>query len=213
MRRYAHIMVAVPTRGQIGWQTATALEAARDYSPALGPIVYQAGSLSVALTRNRIVARFLESGCEKLAMIDDDIAPPVNFLELLDPYVPEYAMVTLPHPMPHPSEPGTMIFSAFDVVEDGLQPKGLWTGINEVGAAATGCVLIGRECLEELGPAPFRISHDPRDAVQSDDFLFCEDLRKEGFRIGCYYDGHFVDHFRTAGLEPLLRAQLAKGPA
>ena len=73
------------------------------------------------------------------------------------------------------------------------------------------CGRVAREGLEELGPAPFRINHDPRAVLQSDDFIFCEDLRAAGFRIGCYWDGHFVDHFRTAGLEPLLRAQLARG--
>ena len=48
-------MVAVPTRGAIRWETVTALEEARDCTPGLGPIVYQPGNLSVALTRNRIV--------------------------------------------------------------------------------------------------------------------------------------------------------------
>lgn len=203
-------MLAVPTRGQIGWQTVTALETARDYSSGLAPIIYQPGNLSVALTRNRIVQRFLASDCTSLAMVDDDIAPPINFLELLDPYVPEYGLVALPHPMPHPAEPGTMIFSSFEVEGDDLRPKGLWTGMNDVDAVATGCVVVSREALEELGPAPFRINHDPRAVLQSDDFIFCEDLRSAGYRIGCYWDGNFVDHFRSTGLEPLLAAQLAR---
>jgi hypothetical protein len=187
----------------VQWQTVATMQAARDYDPSLPPVLYQEGNLSVALTRNRIVEQFLASDCDVLAMVDDDIAPPLNFVELLLPFVGEYAMVGMPHVSPHPTEPHNLILCVYAADPEGLRPMGLFDGINECAALATGCVLISRRALVELGPAPFRIEHDPRAALQSDDMLFCADLRTAGFRIGCYWNGHPVDHFRATNLTPL----------
>lgn len=214
MKRSAyHVMLAVPTRGQIQWQTVTALEAARDYSPGLRPIIYQAGNLSVAMTRNRIVKRFLETDCTALAMVDDDIAPPANFLEVLDPLLTDdFAMVSIPHSMPSPSNYAQMMLSVFDDGGAGkLAPRMSFTpGLNECYAIATGCVLVRRDALVELGPNPFRIESDPDAAITSDDFLFCADLRAAGYKVGCWWDGRHVDHFRTVSLGPLLDNFLRK---
>lgn len=201
------VLISVPTRGQIQWQTVAALQAARDLDPSLPPILYQEGNLSVALTRNRIVEKFLETDCEALAMVDDDIAPPANFVEMLLPFLGEYAMVSLPHSHPHPNEPWNLIFSIYRQTPEGLAPQGMMPGINECDATATGCVLISREALEQLGPAPFRMAHDPSAPLLSDDMIFCADLKTAGFRIGCLWEGRPVDHFRMTNLAPLHAAQ------
>jgi len=207
------VLISVPTRGQIQWQTVTALEAARDYmGPGTPPILYQEGNLSVALTRNRIVKRFLETDCTVLAMVDDDIAPPVNFVELLLPFLLDFAMIAIPHAAPHPLAPETLYLTAYDeeLSSGDLKPAGLWQGINEVDAVATGCVLVGRHVFEAgaLGSAPFEIAADPRDRLQSDDLLFCRKLKLNGYRVGCYWDGRPVDHFRSVSLAPLAAATL-----
>jgi len=197
-------MLAVPTRGQIGWQTVTRLEEIRDRTPGLAPIVYQPGNLSVALTRNRIVKRFLETDATTLVMVDDDVVPPPHALEALDPLIPEFGMAAVPHPHPWPHDPGRIVLSAYDSAPGGgFAPATLAQGVNEVAAVATGCVAISRAALEATAPAPFRVSHDPDDLISSDDFLFCADLRILGFRIAAWADGWFADHVTTVGLAPL----------
>lgn len=206
-----HIIVAVPTRGQIQWQTVTALEAIRDATPGLRPILYQEGNLSVAMTRNRIVKQFLASDATTLVMVDDDIAPPPHALEKLDPYIGEFAAVSIPHPMPTPGRNDEIVLSAYvfrPAFTDGLTVADLEEGMNEVDAVATGCVAISREALETLGPNPFRITNDPDAEIRSDDFLFCADLRFAGLKIGCWWDGWYCDHVRTVGLAPLLEKQI-----
>lgn len=204
------VLISVPTRGTIRWETVTALEAARDYmGEGTAPILYQPGNLSVAMTRNRIVKRFLETDYTMLAMVDDDIAPPINFVEMLRPHLGEYAMVSLPHPAPHPADPSVMCLTVYDESPgEGYRPKGLWQGINDADAVATGCVLISRTALEELGPAPFRVSADPDATVTSDDFLFCQDLKAAGFKVGAVWEGRPIDHFHVASLAPIAESQL-----
>ncbi len=195
------VLISVPTRGAIRWETVTALEAARDYmGEGVPPIVYEAGNLSVAMTRNRIVDRFLATDCDLLAMVDDDVAPPINFVELLEPHMDEYAMVAIPHVAPHPADPSHLIFTAYEMADDGIRPKGLWTGINTCDFVATGCVVIRRDALVQLGPAPFRIAHDPQAPIKSDDFLFCADLQEAGLKVGAYWDGHPADHINVVNL-------------
>jgi hypothetical protein len=208
------VLLAVPTRGQIQWQTATALEAARDYmGEDTPPIVYQEGALSVALTRNRLVKRFLETDCQVLAMVDDDVAPPINFVEMLLPFLDGRGMVALPHASPHPVEQDKIMLCVYELDPGSgfLRGAGVWGGINDVEAVATGCVLIGRHVLEELGPAPFRMPSDPDAFLQSDDLIFCADLRAAGYKIGCLWEGIPVDHFRPVSIAPLAQAALALG--
>lgn len=202
--RGSEIMLAVPTRGRVHWQTLTRLQEVRDRTPGLGPIVYEAGNLSVARTRNLIVQRFLASGCGALAMVDDDVVPPPHMLEALGPLVPEYGMAAIPHPHPHPGDASTLVLSAYE--SDGAcsyRPARLEDGANDVDAVATGCVLISREVLEVFGPSPFRVEHDPMVQVWSDDLLFCADLRALEYRICAWVDGWHCDHLSTVSLAPL----------
>jgi hypothetical protein len=210
MRRSGyHVLLSVPTRGQIQWQTVTRLEEARDATPGLRPILYQPGNLSVAMTRNRVVRRFLETDCTTLVMVDDDVVPPMDFIGLLDRHVGEYGLVAIPHPMPVPADPGLVALGAFLRVTAGYAGASLDLGMNEVDAVATGCVAVSREALEALGDAPFRIEHDPSADVTSDDFLFCSDLQEAGFRIGCWWDGRPCDHVSSVSLGPILESQSA----
>jgi hypothetical protein len=173
--------------------------------PGLRPILYQEGNLSVALTRNKIVNLFLDTECDYLVMVDDDVVPPPESLT----YLPElleanddYGMIAVPHVMPLPGQPGRLILTAFGDVED------LVKGLNEVDLVATGCVGISRAALVALGENPFWIENDPTATIQSDDFLFCKDLHEAGFKIGAWYDGWYCDHLTTVSLAPLYEASM-----
>lgn len=202
-----NVFLAVPTRGQIQWQTVTRLEEIRDRHPGLRPILYQLGNLSVALTRNRIVRRFLGTDCDVLVMVDDDIVPPPTMLSQ-GLILGGFGMVAIPHPMPNPDDPSELVLTAYDYGEDGLAPVILEDGMNKVDAVATGCVAIKREVLVALGPNPFQISNDPDAATISDDFLFCKDVRSAGFMIGAWWDGWYCDHVTTVSLAPILEASM-----
>lgn len=204
-----NVFLSVPTRGQIHWQTVTRLEEIRDASSGLRPILYQEGNLSVALTRNKIVKAFLATACDVLVMVDDDTVPPPHMLEALLPHIPEYAMVSIPHPLPVPKSQDVLALSALVLSARGeLNGADLAPGLNRVDAVATGCVAISREALVSLGPNPFRIENDPDATITSDDYLFCAALRAAGYRIGCWWDGWYCDHLRVVQLAPLLEGQL-----
>lgn len=211
MKRSAkHIMVTVPTRGAVRWETITRLEQVRDDASNLMPILYQPGNLSVALTRNTIVHKFMQTDCTTLVMVDDDIVPPPHFLETLDRFIPEFGMVSIPHPMPHPVDKSKMILTAYNWGRDGLEPAPLMDGINQVDAVATGCVAISREAIEVLGSCPFKIENDPFAYVTSDDFIFCGELNEAGFKIGCWFDIWHCDHVTTVNVAPILEAQMVR---
>lgn len=213
MRRSAsHIMIAVPTRGQIQWQTVTRLNEIRDENPSLFPVLYEPGNLSVAATRNQIVRKFLQTDKQVLVMVDDDVVPPPHLLDVTR-YLPEYGMVGVPYPLWN-SQAG-LFLSVFCQEPDGLKLAQLEDGLNDVDALGTGCVAISRDALVSLGRNPFRFDNSEDLESTSEDFIFCADLKAVGMKIGCWWDGWYADHIRAVGLAPLiegkLRNSMAKG--
>ena len=208
-RSGAHILVTVPTRGQVAWQIVTRLNEIRDETPGLAPIVYEPGNLSVAQTRNQIVRRFLETDKEVLVMVDDDIVPPPHLLDIAK-HLPEYAMVGIPYPLWRQDQ--GLFLSAFSMTSQGLKVASLHEGLNDVDSLGTGCVAVSREALVTLGRNPFRFDNSEELEGTSEDFIFCADLRAREFRIGCWWDGWYADHIRAVGLAPLMEFQ-ARQPA
>ncbi len=198
-------MVAVPTRGQIQWQTVTRLNEIRDANPSLAPVVFEPGNLSVAATRNQIVRRFMETDKTVLVMVDDDVVPPPHLLDIAG-FLPEYAMVGVPYPLWN-AEAG-LFLSVFRREPEGLKLADLTEGLNDVDALGTGCVAISRDALHHMGRNPFRFDNSPELESTSEDFIFCADLLDEGFKIGCWWDGWYADHIRAVGLAPLIEGQL-----
>ena len=201
------ILLSVPTRGQISWQTVTRLEEIRDKHSGLPPILYEPGNLSVAQTRNQIVRKFLNTTHDVLVMVDDDIVPPPHLLESVIPLIPEYGMVGIPYPL-WQSQPG-LFLSVFRLKGQDLKlVQNFQEGINDVDALGTGCVAISRDALVALGRNPFRFDNSPEYESTSEDFIFCADMRDAGLKIGCWWDGWYADHIRAIGLAPLMESQL-----
>lgn len=208
----AQVLISVPTRGQIQWATVTRLQSIRD-AGGFPPINYQPGNLSVALTRNKIVKTFLAGDYDVCVMVDDDIVPSPGFLDAVLDSVGDFGLIAQPHPMPHPKDPSALLLSVFDDDGGQIMPKQtVELGLNECDIVATGCVAISRAALEATGPAPFRISHDPDDAINTDDFVFCRDLRILGFKVGYWMDpaGWFADHHHVTMLAPLMEQRIGR---
>lgn len=167
------------------------------------PIMWQPGNLCVAQNRNRIFARFLETACDTLVMIDDDIIPPPSLLEDLLPLPEGFGMCGLAYPVTHPVA-GALGFCVYNESPGGFTWADMNPGLNECDGIGTGCVAIPREIVEEFGPDAFRI--DPRvDAVvRSEDLLFCKDLRAAGYKVGYVYTQWWADHCRSVNLSPIL---------
>ena len=206
------VLITVPTRGSVRWETITRLQAIRDVG-GYPPICYLPGNLSVAQTRNRISAHFDKGNpttgrpYAALVMVDDDVVPSPQFLDCILDRLDEFAVVALPHPMPHPQDPSRLCLTVFNDDGEGFAfRRDIEEGLHECDAVATGCIVISATVLRALGSRPFRITDDPFAPVTSDDFEFCRDVRAAGFRIGYWYDGWFADHVNTASLAPLLAA-------
>lgn len=136
--------------------------------------------------RNIIVNQFLKTDCEWLLMVDSDILPPDNVLDMIDNNVPvcaAYACTTVN---------GEVIPVGMTKNENGYhydfkhsEPK-----LHKVDAVGTGCILIKRNVLEKMDKPYFRFVYEDGILVNGEDFDFCE-------RVGdVYFDARYkCKHF------------------
>lgn len=188
----SHVFLAVPTRGYVYAETAARLQAIRDTHSECPPVHYEPGHLSVSYVRNMIVKKFLASEAEWLLMIDDDVVPSMNVLELCKPPGDVVAAPCLifreEYDIPAPA--------VFQQIPDGytLVPNVYDRhGRVRCDATGTGCITINRRVLEHPGMRnPFSMQDDEQE--NSDDFAFFNRLNRVGeFEIYADYD-LFADH-------------------
>ena len=187
------ILVAVPTRGRVDWQTVTQLQTIRDNTPGLPPIHYESGGMGPVDVRNRIVAGFLATHYEALIMIDDDVMPPLRVIELAD-RLDEWPIIACPTLI---VKDGRLLYSAYDAA-------GMYVlsgkDVTEVAAVGTGCICVSRDVLELMHPA-FRFGLDEDGAVaRTEDIEFSLAAGRRGFRIGVDWTLGLADHRVHAGL-------------
>lgn len=154
----------------------------------------------ISSNRNKIVKRFLETDCDYLLMIDNDVVPLHNPCELVfadkdivgsPARVRSAGRITVwTAYIPHSGGYGysAIDLDSFDDMFDILQ----------VSIVGTGCILIKRKVLEAL-KAPFHSEFD-EDGVQTfgTDFAFCRKATQAGFKV--YTTTHRrCEHFKTVG--------------
>lgn len=168
------------------------------------PILYQPGAASVAYNRNLIVQFFLNTDAEVLVMVDDDVVPPIGFLDALLPVPDGFGIVGVPYPIGDPKS-GVPMLCVYEMNDElGIRAADLKEGLNECDAVATGCVAIPRSVLEEFGPNCFRFDANPAEVMHGEDILFCRDLREKGYKVGYTTAVGFCDHIRVTSLEPIV---------
>ena len=141
----------------------------------------------ISVNRNRIVKRFLQTDCDFLLMIDDDVVPWHNPAELVFADMDIIGsparvrqngnVVNWVAYIKHPDNDGYVgiDLSRVDSDIDLLDLKD--------GVVGTGCILIKRKVLEAI-KAPFNCEYDEDgDCTFGTDFAFCRRAYEAGFKI------------------------------
>lgn len=170
----------------------------------------------ITQNRNKIVQRFLAmKEFDYLLMIDDDVVPTPNILDLAD------FGKDIITPVMFTRHNKRVIPLVLSRTKDGK-----WKNINligneglmEVDASGTGCILIKREVLEHKDLRfPFK-NHYDADGIKTTglDFNFCTRARKAGFKVWVHTDyvaSHYVlqdlkDTYEMALSNRLLREKI-----
>lgn len=195
------VVIAIPTRGQIHHQLIAKVGELRTValSKGINMGLLTSSLAPVSANRNHIVRTFLgiQTNPEWLLMIDDDIVPPSNLLDMLDHGVDVVGAncrvpnLELVDGIPHFT---TRSIACMDTGTDKgfltLGPEGD-TGLQQVDVIGTGAILIHRRVLEkmdELDIPWFNFHYDKYDNIKlSEDYDFCLKARNLGFKI--YLDG------------------------
>lgn len=147
-------------------------------------LTYPAGK-PITNNRNTIVQKFLATDCDYLMMIDSDIVPPPNILNLVD------FNVDIITPLMFVKQKGMLIPLFLKRDKDGLYDAADYlnlTGLQEVSATGTGCIVIKREVLENI-KHPFENRYD-EDGIKTlgNDFAFCQMAKEKGYKIWVHLD-------------------------
>lgn len=159
------------------------------------------GFVPIDHARNRVVEFFLKGDSEWLCMIDNDIAPAPNLMEILDD-LGDHVRIVAPMTVMWSGKHHAPMLTGATEQEDYFiplsQPR---RGKNEVSAVGTGCIFIHRDVFLKLGKPYFEFQYDPetRGYVYGEDYLFCKRARAAGFKI--FADSRFIcGHFHTLDL-------------
>ena len=164
----------------------------------------------ISFNRNTIVKDFLaKKEYDYLLMIDSDIIPPLNYLDLID----------------HLADEDKDIISGvcFAYMDNGIVPLVLEynpdkndkpflvksldgdEGLVEVDAVGTGAMAIKRKVLEQV-KAPFINRYDEDGMkLMGLDLSFCDKAKKLGFRTWCHLD-YVCSHWTKVDLKEIYRS-------
>jgi len=157
--------------------------------------------------RNTIVQKFLaQKEYEYLMMIDSDIVPPPNILKLVDFHKD---IIT---PLMFCLQKGEVRPLTLKMAKDGIYdiPKEYLdkSGLIEVDATGTGCIIISRKVLETI-KHPFENIYD-KDGIKrwGNDLYFCRRAKEAGFKVWVHMD-YEASHYTIMDLKELYHTFIA----
>jgi hypothetical protein len=155
--------------------------------------------------RNLAVKAFLESGLEWLLMVDNDMVPPTNLLDMCDFAGPEMDIIVPRFYCLSGNDPNVLKISlAWKLLpgQASIPPNVAWV---ELAGSGTGAMAIRREAFQKLRKPFFRFGYDANGfTVEGEDEYFCRQARAAGLRI--FGNTAFeVDHLHTVSLSALAR--------
>lgn len=156
---------------------------------------------------HRCVKDFLKGGEDFWLTMDDDNPPQRNPLDLVEL---DCDVLGFPTPVWANMKEGDRPYylNAVDRVGEGYKPHEPPTGLQEVDAVGSGCMLIARRVLVELSrKQPFARQWNPEDGTVElgGDFSFCQKAKVAGFRIWAHFD-YLCDHFNELSLLEMIHA-------
>ena len=155
----------------------------------------------ISYNRNKIVQDFLSrKDCDYLIMIDNDIIPPPNILNLVD-YDKDIITPVLFAYQQSQVIPLAVMRRKEDGFYTPIDPQ-KQTGLIEVDGNGTGCMIIRRDVLEKVR-APFLNEYDA-DGMKTTglDFAFCRRAKELGFSVWCHF-GYICSHYTTVDLKQI----------
>lgn len=144
--------------------------------------------------RNSIAKRFLNSDCDFLLMIDNDVVPEKNPLNLIALNYPVFILPTAIR------QEGLVMWNVYDLDNNGYWcPIKKKNGLLKISAGGTGCILIKKEVLLEI-KAPFERLYDKDGlAVLGQDLSFCQKVSEKGFDIYTNFE-YSCKHYKTTNI-------------
>lgn len=150
----------------------------------------------IPAARNLIVHEFLKTDHEFLLMMDADIVPPANILDMADLNVDIVSAVCFVN------KEGDIVPMILERVSDGYKivQSLAANSLLQIDAVGTGCIMIKRRVFDALEKPYFSYVMSPDGMLQlGEDFNFCSRVKQHGFVIHAH-TGFIAEHFTTAGL-------------
>lgn len=184
--------IYVPTRGYVWYETVAALSDLSWKAAAAGeqiPIAYTRSKTGVVEVRNLIMRLFMDTHCETLIMVDDDVIPHPESLRLIDWVESGDAdVVGVPTPIVRPGLP--VLPNVYRVNEAGIgidmELVQTTTGLQPCGAVGFGVVAISRRAIIKVGEFKAQIVNG--EMTMGEDIDFCVRARKNGLKVAVDLD-------------------------
>jgi hypothetical protein len=154
----------------------------------------------ICSNRSKITRRFLETDCDYLLMIDDDIVPVANPADLV-----HTGKDVIGCPAKVRKNTRTTVWVAYKEVDGLYAPVDIMTtdqnaDLLEVDAVGSGCILVKRSVLEKLGPAGWQVEFDEDGVCKTGtDIVFCKRAKEAGFEVYCAHK-YVCEHFKELGM-------------
>jgi hypothetical protein len=176
---------------------------------ALGKRVVQRHGLNNArphdCARNLATKAFIESGCDWMLQLDNDMVPPANLLDMCDFAAPEMDIIVPKFYCLSGNDPNVLKISlAWKLLpgQSSIPRNCSWV---ELEGAGTGAMFIRRKAFDVLKRPFFKFGYDANGfTVEGEDEYFCRQARAAGLRI-FGHTGFEVDHLHTISLSALAR--------
>lgn len=178
------IAVCVPIRGNISIQFFTSflnliIENSRNHEMSLS----FSDKIPLDAARNELIKKALEHKPDYIWWIDSDmVIAPRTLEKLLSDKKDIVSSLYLSRTPPHKPVARVLKDGKYHLLDSVAENK-----IIEVDALGLGCMLVKMEIIEKLSgkyPNVFEFKHtDNSSEYLSEDFVFCEKAKKEGFKI------------------------------
>lgn len=201
------IVVAIPNRSHNNTEVSVGL--ARLLMKLKAPkgyelVVHFSYRQPVDANRNSIVKTMLKNKkAEWLLMIDNDIVPPDNILDMINSgkKIVSAIVMGMTDGVPHPlamKKRKNGLYSMVNLMEYYKEKRK--NGLIEVDGAGTGCLLIHRSVLEKMKTNWFRFQYTKEGLIKySEDYSFSQKAKKLGYKI--YVNTNFMcEHYKKIGL-------------